>query len=151
MTHIDPKAPGKSPRHPANFRPYDPDAEISLPVSPPVPPPADYEDGVPFWIAIESEPIPLDALDSLDRSAERWSEYDALVHEYGTDVQRRLWHEDWASWSREEMPTLTELREKNKLAQAALTGVSVEVKASGTPDAASDLEAKLAALKAAGL
>jgi hypothetical protein len=176
MTHIDPFAPADSGQHPANFNNPGPRGqERVVPVGQRRD--DDYEDGVPFWIAIESEPIALDDPESLNKSADRWHEYDGLLQQYGTTEQQERWHTDWSTWPRDEMPTLRDLREKRDIAEAATqgaidhppvddepkdqTGELLDVqpltdKPEGKPAKTraakdDDLKAKLAALEDAGL
>lgn len=145
MTHIDPKASGKSPRHPANWAKAVPPRGHEQAV------PLDTDAMVP-WLVLEDEPVRMDNPDAAVIGQARWEEYRALLAEYGTVQQKELLdviaHEDWPD---EVMPKLAELREKNKVATAVLEGVIADVKASATPSAADDLQAKLDALKAAGL
>lgn len=146
MTHIDPFAPGDSPQHPINFNglprvaPRGQGQAVSL----------DTDAMVP-WLVLADEPVTLDNPDAAIIGQARWEEYRQLLNEYGTQEQRDRLLVKTPLLPDEDMPKLADLREKHKVAVAALEGVTVEVKASIKPDAADDLQVKLAALKAAGL
>lgn len=146
MTHIDPKASGKSPRHPANW------AKAV--------PPRGHEQAVPLdidamvsWLVLEDEPVRMDNPDAAVIGQARWEEYRQLLDRFGSDQQKELLdviaHEDWPD---EIMPTLTELRTKRDIAQAAEEGAVKQPPV--TPESGSkadELAAKLAALNEAGL
>jgi hypothetical protein len=142
MTHPDPFAPADSDQHPANFRVAPRGQEQAAPVD---------QDAMVPWLVLDDEPVAMDNPDAATIGQARWEEYRELLNEYGTPEQIDRLNVKTPLLPDEDMPKLAELREKHGVATASLEGVTADVKASATPDAASDLEAKLAALKDAGL
>ena len=149
MTHIDPFAPGDSDQHPANFlgQPAPRGQEQAVPL--------DADAMVP-WLVLDDEPVSMDSPDAAIIGQARWEEYRLLLADYGTPEQIDRLNVKSPLLPDGDMPNLAELRQRREEDIAHLsTTPEAKVPARGqeraVPATSDDLQAKLDALKAAGL